>query len=265
MPNRFEQLKRKYQPVLGTMQKGAARLQNLNMDGNQLYLKATATSEVGKNRIWDAMMRVDTNFADLKHDIEFRQMDQTYTVPADHTLSQINKYKKSVNANKVDDPDQIKAGQSRSRAGEDMFFRRPQAESRPILSAISCVILCTFFLCASMLAQVTSGTISGRVQDTTGAVINNATVTISNPSNGFKREITTSDIGEFVAPNLLPGTYTVTVDAPGFKKLETEGFALSAAGKLDTGALVLSGTPATSRAQIQTMASAAVPQATPAA
>ena len=240
MPNRFEQLKRKYQPVLGTMQKGAARLQNLNMDGNQLYLKATATSEVGKNRVWDAIKRVDTNLADLKHDIEFRQMDQTYTVPADHNLSQINKYKKSVNANKLDDPDQIKAGQSRSRAGEDMFFRRPQAEGRPILSAISCVILCTFFLCASMLAQVTSGTISGRVQDTTGAVINNATVTISNPSNGFKREITTSDIGEFVAPNLLPGTYTVTVDAPGFKKLETEGFALSAAGKLDTGALVLS-------------------------
>ena len=121
-----------------------------------------------------------------------------------------------------------------------MCFRRPQAENRLILSAISCVILCTLFLCVSMLAQVTSGTISGRVQDTTGAVISNATVTISNPSNGFKREITTSGIGEFVAPNLQPGTYSVTVDAAGFRKLESTGFVLNAAGKVDTGSLVLS-------------------------
>ena len=240
VPDRFEQLKRKYQSVLGTLQKEGAQLQNLNMDGNQLYLKATAPPEASKNRIWDASKLVDTNFADLKDDIEFLQMDQTYTVQADDNLSQINKYKKIMDANKLDDPDQIKVGQPRSRVGEDMFFRRPQAKNRPIQSAILCVILCILFLCVSMLAQVTSGTISGRVQDTTGAVINNATVTISNPSNGFNREIKTSGIGQFVAPNLLPGTYNVTVEAPGFKKLETQGFTLSAASKLDTGTLVLS-------------------------
>jgi len=86
VPDLFEHLKRKYQPVLGTMQKEGAQLQNLNMDGNQLYLKETATSEASKNRIWDAIERVDTNFADLKHDNEFRQMDQTYTVQADDNL-----------------------------------------------------------------------------------------------------------------------------------------------------------------------------------
>jgi hypothetical protein len=171
-----------------------------------------------------------------------------YTVQAGDDLSRIikqfygnpNKSRKIVDANELDGPDKIQVRQSHSRVGEDMSFRRPQAENRPILSAISCVILCTLFLCVSMLAQVTSGTISGRVQDITGAVINNATVTISNPSNGFKRQITTSDIGEFVAPNLLPGTYSITVEAPGFRNLESTGFVLNAAAKLDAGALVLS-------------------------
>ena len=88
-------------------------------------------------------------------------------------------------------------------------------------------------------AQVTSGTISGRVQDTTGAVVSGATVTVSNPSNGFTRKVTTSDAGEFVAPNLLPGTYNITVEAAGFRKVESTGFVLNAAGKLDAGNLVL--------------------------
>jgi hypothetical protein len=219
----------------------------VHLDGNQLYLKATAPSEGGRNPIWKAIERVDPDCAKLKHDIESCQTDQTSTVKAGDGLSRIikqfygdpNESRKIVDANELDDPEKVQAGQSRSRVGEDMLFRRPQAENRPILSAISCVILCTLFLCVSMLAQVTSGTISGRVQDTTGAVINNATVTISNPSNGFKRQITTSNIGEFVAPNLLPGTYSIIVEAPGFRKLESTGFVLNAAAKLDAGALVL--------------------------
>ena len=119
MPDLFEQLKQKYQPVLDTIQKEGAQLQNLNLDGNQLYLKATATSEASKNRIWDAIKGVDPKFADLKHDIEFRQTDQTYTVQPGDSLSKISKqfygdagkYMKIAQANKLDDPDKIKAGQ----------------------------------------------------------------------------------------------------------------------------------------------------------
>jgi len=66
-----------------------------------------------------------------------------------------------------------------------------------------------------------------------------ATVTISSPDNGLTRAVSTSDTGEFVAPSLLPGTYTITVEAPGFKKLESSGFVLSAADKLNAGQLVL--------------------------
>ena len=119
MPDLFEQLRQKYQPVLDAIQQEGAQLQNLNLDENQLYLKATATSEASKNRIWDAIKRVDPNFADLKHDIEFRQTDQTYTVQAGDNLSKIskqfygdpNKYKKIADAKTLEDFHKIKAGQ----------------------------------------------------------------------------------------------------------------------------------------------------------
>ena len=119
MPDLFEQLKQKYQPVLDTIQKEGAALENLNLDGNQLYLKATAKSEVSKNRIWDAIKGVDPKFADLKHNIEFSQANQTYTVQPGDSLSKIskqfygdpNKYTKIAQANELDDPDKIKAGQ----------------------------------------------------------------------------------------------------------------------------------------------------------
>jgi hypothetical protein len=109
--------------------------------------------------------------------------------------------------------------------------------SRFIAGIAAAIILCLF--CAPLLAQVTSGTISGQVQDATGAVIKDASVTISNPANGLMRKVTTSDSGEFVAPNLLPGTYNITVQAKGFRKMESQGFVLSAADKLNAGAMVM--------------------------
>jgi nucleoid-associated protein YgaU len=119
MPDLFEQLKQKYQPVLDTIQKEGAQLQNLNLDGNQLFLKVTAVSEASKNRIWDAIKAVDPHFTDLKHDIEFRQDNQTYTVQPGDNLSKIskryygdaNKYPVIAQANNLADPDKIKVGQ----------------------------------------------------------------------------------------------------------------------------------------------------------
>ena len=119
MADLLAQLKQKYQPVLNTIQREGAELQNLNLDGNQLFLKATAVSEASKNRIWDAIKQVDPNFADLKHDIEVRQGNQTYTVQPGDTLSKIskrfygdpNRYPQIAKANNLENPDQIKAGQ----------------------------------------------------------------------------------------------------------------------------------------------------------
>ena len=59
MPDLFDQLKQKYQPVLDTIQREGAEVQGLSLDGNQLYLKAMAVSEASKNRIWDSIKVVD--------------------------------------------------------------------------------------------------------------------------------------------------------------------------------------------------------------
>jgi hypothetical protein len=47
-----------------------------------------------------------------------------------------------------------------------------------IAAAIACLV------CAPLMAQVTSGTIFGTVKDPSGAVVKDASVTISNPANG---------------------------------------------------------------------------------
>src|SRR5260221_5976144 len=111
----------------------------------------------------------------------------------------------------------------------------PRSSARRVLLLVLVACVCV----GTALSQVTFGTIFGRVQDPSGAMVTNATVTVSNPSNGLTRTMTTSAMGEFSAPGLYPGTYTITVEAPGFKKLESSGFVLSAADKLNAGNLAL--------------------------
>src|SRR4249920_2702867 len=118
MPD-LDNLKQKYQPVLKTIEKEGAHLDDLSLTGAQMSLKATAVSEASKNRIWDAIKAVDPNFSDLKHDIQFRQDSQTYTVQPGDNLSKIskrfygdpNKYPQIVKANNIENPDKIKVGQ----------------------------------------------------------------------------------------------------------------------------------------------------------
>ena len=115
----FEQLKQKYQPVLDAITKEGAQLINLNLDGNQLYLKALADSESSKDRIWDAIKKVDATFADLKHDIEVKAGVQKYTVQSGDSLSKIakhfygdaQKFTVIARANAIANPDLIKVGE----------------------------------------------------------------------------------------------------------------------------------------------------------
>ncbi len=85
------------------------------------------------------------------------------------------------------------------------------------------LLLGVFLLAGHTRGQVTSGTIFGTVKDQSGAVVANAAVTVSDAATAVSRTVSTNDSGGFVAANLPPGTYTVTVSATGFKKVHRGG------------------------------------------
>jgi hypothetical protein len=76
-------------------------------------------------------------------------------------------------------------------------------------------------------AQVSGATLSGTVSDPSGAVIAGAQITIANRQTGVSRAVTTDASGLYSAPNLLPGTYDVTVGATGFSTTKQTDIALA--------------------------------------
>jgi hypothetical protein len=85
------------------------------------------------------------------------------------------------------------------------------------LSVVGSLLL----VCLSLpsLAQTITGTISGDVTDTSGAVVAGATITVENLSTSLKRTATTTASGTFMVPDLAIGRYKVTATAEGFKTL----------------------------------------------
>lgn len=119
------------------------------------------------------------------------------------------------------------------------MFHRPGTRNTQITYCTLVIVFMMFFCDVALVGQVTSGTISGRVEDESGAYVSNASVTVASPATGVTRTLSTSTSGDFVAPNLPPGTYTISVEAPGFKKLDKQGVVLNAADKLNAGEFIL--------------------------
>jgi nucleoid-associated protein YgaU len=135
MADRFEQLKMKYQSVLNFIQSQGVQLQNVNMEGDKLLIRASAPSADLKNRVWDQIKLVDPSASDLIADIQAppaaaaaaasaggasSSAARTYTVQAGDSLSKIskqfygdaNKYMKIFEANKdkLTDPNKVNVG-----------------------------------------------------------------------------------------------------------------------------------------------------------
>ena len=88
-------------------------------------------------------------------------------------------------------------------------------------------------------AQGLTGQISGTVTDTTGAVLPGVTVTIRNAGTGLTRETVTGADGVFLFPDLLAGSFDLTVIMQGFKTYEQKGIALGATDRLRLRAIAL--------------------------
>src|SRR3954453_1487348 len=84
-----------------------------------------------------------------------------------------------------------------------------------------------FLLLASPVsAQEFRAVISGEVTDPSGAAVSEAKVTAVAVERNVPYEATTSTAGRYTIRFLLPGSYTVTVEKPGFRKFVREGVAL---------------------------------------
>ena len=77
------------------------------------------------------------------------------------------------------------------------------------------------------LAQVATGSISGVVQDETGAVVPGATVVVRNVDTGISRTLTSDAAGRYQALNLNPGSYEVEGQSAGFQTEIRRGITLT--------------------------------------
>lgn len=83
------------------------------------------------------------------------------------------------------------------------------------------------FLPLLLPAQTASGTILGLVRDSQNAVISGANITITNTATNIVRTYTTDTRGSYTVPFLVPGVYSVSAGANGFKRAVRENVRLS--------------------------------------
>src|SRR5437762_2738360 len=69
----------------------------------------------------------------------------------------------------------------------------------------------------SAYSQVTTGTISGTVKDSTGAVLPGAELVVLNEDTGLSRTVVSDERGHYSAPLLSLGKYKVSATLPGFQ------------------------------------------------
>src|SRR4030095_6564411 len=113
----------------------------------------------------------------------------------------------------------MRSFQKSSRGGGEM--------SKRVRSIITGVLGLLVTICALPLhAQVERGTIAGTVRDASRATTPNVAVAVTNVATGVEYKTQTNDTGEFVAPNLIPGEYSVTASLSGFKTLQRKGIVL---------------------------------------
>src|SRR5664279_1176972 len=82
-------------------------------------------------------------------------------------------------------------------------------------------------LCLTLAAVAqTSGEITGEVKDPSGAVMPNASITVTNTATNVTRSTVTNNAGVYSFPDLVPGAYAVKVTAPGFDTVVKTGVEL---------------------------------------
>ena len=113
---------------------------------------------------------------------------------------------------------------SRSRSPQAFRAQVARIGKAAVGGIILCVLCLLLFHTCSSQAQVLTGEISGTVRDPSGAVVPQATVTITNDSeNLVQRVVRTDSQGHFTAPLLAIGRYRIQIEAKGFQTSRVQG------------------------------------------
>src|SRR5215510_13656334 len=96
------------------------------------------------------------------------------------------------------------------------------------MGMIAWILVASLAVPVSALAQSTFGTILGTVTDTSGAIVPNVKIIVTNTAQNVAREVTADTQGNYEALNLNAGPYTVSATASGFKTFRRAGLVLDA-------------------------------------
>ena len=94
--------------------------------------------------------------------------------------------------------------------------------------AAGCALLVALCFSTALQGQAVYGSINGTITDNTGAVVPNATVTITDVSKGTSVTVQSNGSGEYVVEHLIPDTYNVKVEAKGFQTFSATGVLVQA-------------------------------------
>src|SRR6266699_535449 len=119
---------------------------------------------------------------------------------------------------------------------------RPMCRTHMIFVVAGLLAFSNFF-CASFNAQVSGGSLSGTVTDTSQAAIPNVQVTLINAATGVARTVATDATGLYTAPDLLPGSYELRAAAPGFTTQVRTGITVTVGASVVFNVVMQTGDP----------------------
>src|SRR4051794_25980366 len=93
---------------------------------------------------------------------------------------------------------------------------------------VVCAAFAALLMSSVLFGQSQNATLDGQVSDKTGAVIPQATVTITASERSTTQTVQTDNDGRYSFPNLQPGMYNLTVEAKGFQTSVQRGLQLLA-------------------------------------
>src|ERR1035437_130054 len=102
-----------------------------------------------------------------------------------------------------------------------MRGRNTQGAFMKAIRVVAIIVFIFLLLDLSLLAE-RQGRISGQISDSSGAVIVGVKVTIENRGTQVSRVLSTNNSGDYVAPGIEPGIYSISAEVPNFRKVIRE-------------------------------------------